>query len=229
MLAASGADRVDRSRWLELAATESFPLRELVAQMMKSSQNLYAQLLLLQVGARNNNSGSTTEAEGLIELRKFLREIGVDPEEVQLDEGSGLSRRSLVTPNATVGLLKAMSRHPHAAAFLGSLPIAGVDGTLSNRLIGTKAEKNVRAKTGTLDFVHCLSGYVTTAAGERLAFAVMLNGYEPRASAPPAKEDVDAVPRILAEFAGRTENRVDRKEERGGRRGQPETVTRESK
>src|SRR5262249_7835816 len=153
---------------------------EVVRQMMKPSQNLYAQLLLLQVGIRSRpvNAGSqTSEEAGLAELKKFLREAGINPAEVLLEEGSGLSRGALVTPNAIVRLLQFMDRHRYAATFREALPVAGVDGTLRNRFKQTIVTGKARAKTGTLSYVNTLSGYVSTAAGEPLAFSIMLNNY----------------------------------------------------
>ncbi len=72
-----------------------------------------------------------------------------------------------------------MRKHRYANAFRESLPIAGVDGTLRNRMKGTVAENNVRAKTGTLSSASSLSGFVTTAAGEELVFSIMVNNYPP--------------------------------------------------
>ena len=83
----------------------------------------------------------------------------------------------MITANATVQLLTFMSKHRYATQFREALPIAGVDGTLRTRMRGTPAEGNLRAKTGSLSSVASLSGYVTTAAGERLAFSMMLNNY----------------------------------------------------
>jgi D-alanyl-D-alanine carboxypeptidase/D-alanyl-D-alanine-endopeptidase (penicillin-binding protein 4) len=196
-----------------VAAVESPPLAEIVKAMMKPSQNLYAQLLLLQVGARGQALGGarmSTEAAGLAELGRFLDSAGIPRGEVLFDEGSGLSRAALVTPNAIVGLLRHMSRHRHAREFLASLPVAGVDGTLAARMKGTAAERNVRAKTGTIRYVNSLSGHVTTAAGERLVFSLMLNNYAPPENAPTARADLDAVAVMLAEFAGRSDARSDR-------------------
>jgi serine-type D-Ala-D-Ala carboxypeptidase/endopeptidase (penicillin-binding protein 4) len=190
----------------ELARVESRPMAEIVTAMMKPSQNLYAQLLLLQAGAQNQATNSvrlTTEQAGLAELGRFLDSAGIPRREVLFDEGSGLSRAALVTPNAIVGLLRHMSRHRHAQEFLDSLPIAGVDGTLASRMKGTAAGRNVRAKTGTIRYVNSLSGYVTTAAGRQLAFSLMLNNYTPPDGAPSARADLDTIAVMLAEFAGK--------------------------
>ena len=195
-------DRLERpldfSRLVELGHTESPPLAEIVTKMMKPSQNLYAQLLLLQVGARTqetNRPGQTTEDAGLLEMNRFLRDAGLAPGEALLEEGAGLSRGALLTPHATVTLLAHMSRHRHAEIFRDALPVAGVDGTLRTRLLGTPAEGNARAKTGSLRYVNTLSGYVATKAGERLVFSFMLNNYRGDV---PGRADLDALVALLA-------------------------------
>ncbi len=201
------ASPMDYTKLLEIAAVESRPLSEILAKMMKPSQNLYAQLLLLQVGATQNPKleTRTTEESGLAELNKFLGELGLKRGEVFLQEGSGLSRTALLTPNATVTLLKQMTKHRHAEVFRDALPIAGVDGTLRSRLKGTPAEKNARAKTGSLGFVSTLSGYVTTAANEPLAFSIMLNNYNSTDPNHSGRAEVDALVAMLARFSGRSE------------------------
>jgi D-alanyl-D-alanine carboxypeptidase/D-alanyl-D-alanine-endopeptidase (penicillin-binding protein 4) len=139
-------------------------------------------------------------------MEKFLDEAGIPRDTVLLDEGSGLSRSCLVTPGASVQLLTYMSHHRAREAFLDALPIAGIDGTLHNRFKGTAAAGNARAKTGTLRYVNTISGYLTTQAGEKLAFSVMLNNYEqrPQAGGSDASPAPDAIIRMLAEFRGRS-------------------------
>jgi D-alanyl-D-alanine carboxypeptidase/D-alanyl-D-alanine-endopeptidase (penicillin-binding protein 4) len=196
--------RSDEARGLvELASVESPALSELVARTMKPSQNLYAQLLLLQVGAARHsptNTAATTESLGLAELREFLAGAGIGRDEALLEEGSGLSRGALVTPNATVKLLQFMDRHRYAKSFRDTLPIAGLDGTLRRRMKATAAFDNARAKTGTLRYVNTLSGYVTTKAGERLVFSLMLNNYD----GSDARADLDAMVVMLAELDTRS-------------------------
>ena len=188
--------------WREIAHVESPPLKEILPRMMKPSQNLYAHLLLLQVGARilETNAGfRTTENAGLAELEKFIQEAGIRAGEVLLEEGSGLSRGALLTPNATVQLLTHMNGHAQREIFQASLPVAGIDGTLRRRMSGTTAAGNVRAKTGTLRYVYALSGYVTTAAGEPLVFSLMLNNYD--ADESEARPALDAIAIMLAGIA----------------------------
>jgi serine-type D-Ala-D-Ala carboxypeptidase/endopeptidase (penicillin-binding protein 4) len=192
---------------VEVASVESRPMSAIVGKMMKPSQNLYAQLLLLQVGARAakpDDKNQTTEQAGIAELKRFAKEAGIRGGELLIDEGSGLSRSALVTPNAIVELLRFMSRHRCASLFRDALPIAGVDGSLRNRMKGTAAERNARAKTGTIAYVNTLSGYLTTAAGEPLAFSLMLNNYNSD-SKQSGKDDIDVVAVMLAEFNGRSD------------------------
>jgi D-alanyl-D-alanine carboxypeptidase/D-alanyl-D-alanine-endopeptidase (penicillin-binding protein 4) len=122
----------------------------------------------------------SSEDYGIRELEKFLAKAGIKRGDFWFEEGSGLSRANLVTPNATIALLEFMSKHAEAQSYHEALPIAGKDGTLRNRLKGTRAEGNVHAKTGTLRWANSTSGYVTTAAGEKLAFCLMLNRYSAR-------------------------------------------------
>ncbi|MEW6157667.1 MAG: D-alanyl-D-alanine carboxypeptidase/D-alanyl-D-alanine-endopeptidase [Verrucomicrobiota bacterium] len=191
----------DESLRLEIAHVESPPLSALLPRMMKPSQNLYAQLLWLQTGVcgQTDRRHATAEDLGLREMKNFLGETGVPARDVLLEEGSGLSRSALVTPEATVNLLRAMAQHRHANTFYESLPIAGRDGTLRNRMKSSLAEGNVRAKTGTLRYVNTLSGYVTNRAGERLVFSVMLNNYFNPGSGSTSRDDVDAIAVWLAE------------------------------
>jgi D-alanyl-D-alanine carboxypeptidase/D-alanyl-D-alanine-endopeptidase (penicillin-binding protein 4) len=224
---------VDFAKLVELGAVQSMPVKDIVRETLKPSQNLYAQLLLLQVGANpgpraafnqdsssvstsdssnsqaaaieNPDPHSTTEELGVEAMNDFLSRAGVKKGDVLLEEGSGLSRRDVITPNATIALLSFMSRHQLADTYFGALPVAGVDGTLQNRMKGSAAAGNVRAKTGTLRYVYTLSGYVTTAAGERLAFSIMLNNYYNSDRTIRARDDLDAIAIMLASFSGRSQ------------------------
>lgn len=194
---------------VELGAVESLPLRDIVREVQKPSQNLYTDLVLAHIGVLETGApGQTSEDGGLRALQQFLFKAGVPPGDVRFEEGSGLSRNNLATPNATVALLQYMSRHPEAAAYRDALPIAGVDGTLRNRMKNTAAAGNVRAKTGTLRWANSLSGYVTSAAGERLAFCTMLNRYAAPDAEHSGRAELDQIAVWLAEFAGKSDGRA---------------------
>ena len=191
---------------LEITSMQSPPFSAIAAQTLKPSQNLYTELILRTLGrtiavTSPMPSTATNEDTGLEVVKSFLKEAGVNPEALVLSDGSGLSRNDMVTAEATVQLLTYMSKHRYAQPFRDALPIAGVDGTLRNRFRGTVAENNVRAKTGSLASAASLSGYVTTAAGEKLVFSIMVNNYpkdaEPRALC------IDPIAVLLASFAGK--------------------------
>lgn len=198
------------SQPFEITRKDSVPFSLIAAQTLKPSQNLYTELILRTLGELSVASTAaiqprTSEGRGIEVVKTFLKEAGVDPASLSLTDGSGLSRNDMITAAATLEMLTYMSKHRFANAFREALPIAGVDGTLRNRMKGTIAENNVRAKTGTLSAASSLSGYLTTASGERLVFSIMVNNY-PEGTNPPAV-CIDPIAVLLASFAGRTDSR----------------------
>jgi D-alanyl-D-alanine carboxypeptidase/D-alanyl-D-alanine-endopeptidase (penicillin-binding protein 4) len=194
---------------IEVAALQSPPLSLIAAQTLKPSQNLYTELVLRTLGrvaptpTTATNLNRTSEAAGIEVVKAFLREAGVMPATLVLTDGSGLSRNDMITPEATLQLLTYMHRHRYAATFRDALPIAGVDGTLRNRFKGTVAENNLRAKTGTLSSANSLSGYVRDAAGEQIAFSIVVNNYPEDADV--RVNCIEPIALLLASFAGRTQ------------------------
>jgi serine-type D-Ala-D-Ala carboxypeptidase/endopeptidase (penicillin-binding protein 4) len=201
---------VDWKQWTELGFIQSHPFREIIRSVQKPSQNLYTDMMLEHIGARSLNKSDiarhlTGEEAGIHELNKFLDEAGIKHGSTLFQDGSGLSRDNLTTPNATVALLTYMSHRKDFQVYYDALPIAGVDGTLRKRMKGTAAAGNVRAKTGTLRWANAMSGYMTNAAGEHLVFSMMLNRYhlaDPEAS---KTHDFDVVAEMLANFKVRTQ------------------------
>ncbi|HEX8118409.1 MAG TPA: D-alanyl-D-alanine carboxypeptidase/D-alanyl-D-alanine-endopeptidase, partial [Pyrinomonadaceae bacterium] len=192
------------SSLVELATRKSPPLSVIAAQTLKPSQNLYAELLLRTLGkvAGPPDPKLSSEDAGEQVVRKFLTQAGIDPSGLVMNDGSGLSRSDLVTADTTLQLLVYMNRHRFGSEFRLALPVAGVDGTLRNRMKGTPAQGNVRAKTGTLGTATSLSGYVFSAAGERLVFSLMINN--PPRDANPRTDFTDVIAVLLASFAGRS-------------------------
>jgi D-alanyl-D-alanine carboxypeptidase/D-alanyl-D-alanine-endopeptidase (penicillin-binding protein 4) len=190
-----------------LGEVSSPPLRDLILGFMKPSQNLEADLIFEHVGEclrkLKEPSGDFSEMLAVAGLERFLSAKGI-PAEVHFNEGSGLSRNNLASAAATTALLAAMSTNRWAADFINALPIAGVDGTLRYRMRNTTAYQNVRAKTGTLRWANSLSGYVTTAAGEKLAFSLMLNRFDPPAGINPTGE-LDSIAVMLADYDGHSD------------------------
>jgi serine-type D-Ala-D-Ala carboxypeptidase/endopeptidase (penicillin-binding protein 4) len=167
----------DLSAARTLVSHKSPALRQLAASMMKVSQNQYAEILLKALG-------------GLDKARSVLQSWNVTSDSYVIADGSGLSRYNYVTSSALVGILQRMRAEPkHASAFAETLPVTGRDGTLSKRLAGTAAEGRVRAKTGTVDNVRAIAGYVDTASGETLVFSIIANNFTAPASTIDAAAD----------------------------------------
>jgi serine-type D-Ala-D-Ala carboxypeptidase/endopeptidase (penicillin-binding protein 4) len=177
-----------------LAAHEGPSMAERVRVVNKVSQNLHAEMLLRLVGLEVRGEGSA--AKGHEAVADLAKRLGVPDEGWGLIDGSGLARTDLLTPRGLVALLVAMDRHPHAAAFRDSLPVAGLDGTLERRMRGTPAEGRVAAKTGTLRLANALAGYVDTRRGHRLAFAIVVNNHDGK-----SREAVAAIDEVAVVLA----------------------------
>jgi D-alanyl-D-alanine carboxypeptidase/D-alanyl-D-alanine-endopeptidase (penicillin-binding protein 4) len=171
------------------------PLSAIVQPMLKNSVNLYAEAVMRLNAPRG---GPATMDAALDGLRRRLATWGIASDAHQLVDGSGVSRRSVVSADAMCAVLKRMAAPTAGAPFTQALPVAGVDGTLLDRMRGTPAAGNVRAKTGTMNNVRSLAGYATTRDGERLAFAIMANNFEGSGDA--ANQAIDAMVVALAGF-----------------------------
>lgn len=203
------------AEWRQVGQVSSPKLADVVTEMMKPSQNLYAHCLWLLAGVQSERQpvGSevgkpqpdTTEESGLRALRTFLATAGIPAHEAVFEEGSGLSRKNLVTPNALVQLLVHMHRHPAAAAYRESLPVGGVDGTLKRRFTAAETKGRVHAKTGTFRHVSALSGYVDTKAGEPVAFSILVNAFVPVREGATATQEADRLVELIAGFTGHLE------------------------
>ncbi|MEQ1502943.1 MAG: D-alanyl-D-alanine carboxypeptidase/D-alanyl-D-alanine-endopeptidase, partial [Myxococcota bacterium] len=163
-----------------LLSVDSPPLSQIVADMNKSSLNFFAEQVLRTVGAEVTGEGST--AAGLTVVSQYLQTIGVPPTDVVLINGSGLSRQAKIAPRALTAVLVDMARDPLVGSeFAASLAISGTDGTLWSRL--REDPGRLRGKTGTLDDVHCLTGFVDSHGGRKYAFAFLVNDYGTRLQA----------------------------------------------
>jgi D-alanyl-D-alanine carboxypeptidase/D-alanyl-D-alanine-endopeptidase (penicillin-binding protein 4) len=135
----------------------------------KESVNLHAEIVLLETG--RVRAGATKRAQAIEELKSFLKEIGMVDLEYTFEDGSGLSRKTLITPAAVTTLLRYMYASPNRDGWVDTLPIGGEDGTLATRFRKDKRASQIRAKTGSLSHVNALSGY----AGDRYAFSILVN------------------------------------------------------
>lgn len=153
----------------------SQPLPAILAAFMKPSQNQIGEMLLKTVALQKTDTGTARVGRRLVGER--LRAWGAEPDGFLVYDGSGLSRRNLISAETVVHVLDAMRQSPHFTVYFDAFPVAGVDGTVRGRMRGTAAEANLRGKTGTLGNVRSLSGYVTTASGRQLLFSVLCNNY----------------------------------------------------
>jgi D-alanyl-D-alanine carboxypeptidase/D-alanyl-D-alanine-endopeptidase (penicillin-binding protein 4) len=158
-----------------LATWTSPPLSAIGTVLMKVSQNLYAETLLKTVGQAH---GLGTTENGRVVVREVLESWGVTPDQYRQYDGSGLSRYNYVTAGGIVTILRHMALDERVRdPWMATLPVAGQDGTLGNRMRRAPLTGNVAAKTGTIANVRSLSGYVTTRDGERLAFSIIANHF----------------------------------------------------
>lgn len=176
-------NQIDTANSALLASVESKTLGEIVRKMNKNSVNLYAELILRTIGKKFGNEVSDSiqlpqnvrgdDIAGAAIVKKWLLEHHIAAGEVEIHDGSGLSRLDFVTPEAFAKAFIFAAQSPYAQVFTDSLPVAATDGTLGGRLARVKGK--VLAKTGTITFVNSLAGYAESASGEVLTFTVITN------------------------------------------------------
>lgn len=212
----------DGEEWIKLAEDYSPPLSELVRRGLKISHNAYMQNLLLMLGANDADlrlaeqvegarplAFRSSERRGIDVLSRYVARLGIAAEHVNMEEGAGLSRRDLLTASALTRLLVAHGSGDQYLAFRLALPEAGVDGTLLGRMRNSAAAGRVFAKTGSMSMIWSLAGYATTAAGERLAFAFLLNHYQPSADGNDrASRELDNLAILLAQLSERSDQQL---------------------
>lgn len=168
-------DVVDYNNLRYLFSYYSPDMKEIVKVVNKGSHNFYAEQLLKTIGLEIEGFGSAKN--GIEASREIFMEIGLNPENIVMADGSGLSSHNLVTPRQIVTLLKYFFNSASFPAFYNSLPISGVDGTLGNRMKNTRAKELVRAKTGYIRAARSLSGYTQTGDKEPIVFSMICNNF----------------------------------------------------
>lgn len=168
-----------------LASHRGRPLAEVLRGIMKTSDNALTRLLYLQLGAQAAQGGEPTLAASDRVVRAWFAAHGLDDRGLVLDNGSGLSRAERISPAQLAGLLRAGQAGAQAPELLATLPVAGVDGTLTRRLKDGPAAGKARLKTGTLRDAVGLAGFVPDAAGRPWVFVALLNHPEAAAKGRP--------------------------------------------
>jgi serine-type D-Ala-D-Ala carboxypeptidase/endopeptidase (penicillin-binding protein 4) len=178
-----------------LASHVSPPLGDDLVVTNKVSQNLHAEITLRTLGKLESSDGSLLEGTRVV--RQFLISAGIAPGDFVLYDGCGLSPQDLVTPRSFTTLLTYAARQSWGEAFRTSLPVGGVDGSLSARFKQALLDGKVFAKTGTLGEARALSGYLVTASGQTVAFSIMCTDHSP--SLPADRTAMDKIVAAIAE------------------------------
>jgi D-alanyl-D-alanine carboxypeptidase/D-alanyl-D-alanine-endopeptidase (penicillin-binding protein 4) len=177
-----------------LGAHRSVPIAEDITVINKTSQNLHAELLLRLLGKFYGTDGSFEQGARVV--RQFLIDAGVNDGDFFLYDGSGMSPGDQITPRAFTQLLSYASRQPWGVDWRNTLPVGGVDGTLDGRFKDSPLKGRIWAKTGTLDEVNSLSGYLNAASGRTLAFSILVNGRRPGSDA--EQQAIDRITEAIA-------------------------------
>ncbi len=208
-------DKLNVEASVELAAVESKTLGEVIIRMNKHSANIYGELILRTLGKNFGDSAPDEikqlqdvrgdDAAGTAVIKKFLKENKVSTDEIQIHDGSGLSRLDFITPEAFGRALIYAAQSKFADVFINSLPIAGTDGTLGGRLSRVKGK--IIAKTGSVTFVNSLAGYAMSEDNEVLTFAIIGNNITKKSD---VSHIVDAIAASLVEKS--SEKKPDKEE-----------------
>lgn len=168
-----------------------------IRNFLKESDNLTGELLVKTIGLETSDQQGNWK-NGLTAIKKFLNDIVIiDTTAIRMVDGSGVSHYNLTSPDQLVAVLQYVySQSGYQSDFLAALPLAGLDGTLENRMENDLVRGKILAKTGTLSGASCLSGYVFTKVGNPLAFSIMMNGYV--GSSGPYRQLQDDICTILA-------------------------------
>ncbi len=170
-----------------------------VVKTNKPSYNLGAEMLLYALAEKDSGKPATAK-NGITIIKNLINMVGLDPDNYNIADGSGISRYNLISAELLVSVLKYLYENKPGLfnKFYNSLPIAGIDGTLENRMQDTHAQNNVRAKTGSLSGVSALSGYVTSENDHKIAFSILIQNYTGNSS--PARDFEDKICEMLAEY-----------------------------
>ncbi|QOJ29252.1 MAG: D-alanyl-D-alanine carboxypeptidase/D-alanyl-D-alanine-endopeptidase [Ignavibacteriales bacterium] len=154
---------------------ESLPLSEIIKVINKNSQNFFAEQLLKAIAYYKTGLGTSTR--GIRQIKQITPRMGINSDNFTMVDGSGLSRLNLISAQQMVAVLRYMYQSEYFNDYYNSLPIAGRDGTLADRMRKSAAFEKIRAKTGFIGGVRSLSGYAVTADGETIAFSMIVNNF----------------------------------------------------
>ncbi len=166
---------IDYSNATAINGWKSPPIKDIIKEINRSSNNLVAEMLLKTIAREKSGVGSFENGTEVIS--NYLVNKGINPSMILIKDGSGLSRNNLISPQAIARYLVSMYASKHRFAFLESLARPGDPGTLMKRLVGTEAQNRVFAKTGSMSNVSTIAGYTKANNGKDYAFAIMMNNF----------------------------------------------------
>ncbi len=167
---------LEQGQYVVLAEHTSEPLAKLLEQVNKKSDNFYAEMLLKTIAAEHFNTIGSTEL-GINLVKEFAASMKVDTTKLKMVDGAGMAPSTLLNTEDLSRFLVEMREHPQFKVYKNTLSMAGEDGSLQTRFLNTPLENNVQGKTGYLSGVRSISGYMTAASGQPLAFSVVTNNY----------------------------------------------------
>jgi PBP4 family serine-type D-alanyl-D-alanine carboxypeptidase len=153
----------------------SAPLKDILPVINRNSHNLACEMLLKAIGKETTGKGSF--AKGIEQVKKFARKSGISTDNVIFVDGSGLSRLNLISPRNQINLLSSIFRSDYKDVFIKSLAVPGKNGTLKRRMLKSLAESNLWAKTGSMNNISSLCGYLRSRDGEYFAFSIMMMNF----------------------------------------------------
>lgn len=168
-------DNIDYSELSPALEHYSAPLSEIISIINQESHNLATEILFKSLGKESTGEGSFAKGSELV--GKYLSKAGVNIQNVKVSDGSGLSRLNLISPRSLVNVLNYVYRSQHKDEFIKSLARPGEPGTLKRRMNRSRAEKSVSAKTGSMNNVSAICGFVNTSDNQTFAFAIMMQNF----------------------------------------------------
>ena len=183
-----------------VAEIASKPIPALLSEFLKPSDNLYGECFLKTVGRDPITHTGGSILRGVKATEPFFRDAGLDLSRLHIVDGSGLSQHNFVSPRNLEKLLLYVTKRPYFPTFYNALPVAGVDGSLRNRLKGKSTQSNIHAKTGSLSHASSLTGYVTTKGGTKLVFSLLMNNF--LCTGTVTREIQDKFVTLLADYHG---------------------------
>ncbi len=186
-------DWSDTTKYQLLADHYSRPLKDLLPQINKDSNNFYTEMMLKAAAAKKYDTQGTTDL-GIQLVKEFVDSMGVDSSHVVMTDGSGLSAQTLITTYGETQLLYKMRQSPYFKTYYNSLSVASEDGTLEDRFWDTPLRGNIHGKTGYISGVRSITGYLTTARNHTIIFSIITNHFSTK------KADIDKIHQKILEL-----------------------------